>query len=390
MPTFHIEKTDSQYVVSWRYFTRRSFVVLFAVLAAFTIFEVFFLHLAFIQQEPTAIYLVLGFGFLWIIIFFVLLNALFGESKIVLDIEGLETSYTCLWYKRNKRRELADVRRFETIIIRQKGGATHRLRIVCQKKNVEFNFPEQLSKELGILRDQISDQLNIILGTLKAEVAGVPAEWELPEPILFELNEPPQHLEPPPRTRLQYQSDFNGVGFTKRGEDRVGDIIRSLIPAVFVNGVVAFILIHPFVNAQPGNAPRGMLIILIPLIIYGLGKVVAVVNHFVEWCRITTLLFAHSEVEFRTQIFGFGWSANHNLTGWDSLLVCLPADEKVKPELIAEGNPDAIRDFYDACNLWQVAFLDANEEQLLAIENLSKPEAMWMANVLLREQRVVR
>jgi hypothetical protein len=77
------------------------------------------------------------------------------------------------------------------------------------------------------------------------------------------------------------------------------------------------------------------------------------------------------------------------LTDWHSLVVRLPADEKIKPELIADGNPDAIREFYNTCERWQLAFLNAAGEQLLAIENLSKPEALWMADAVLREQRTI-
>jgi hypothetical protein len=100
-------------------------------------------------------------------------------------------------------------------------------------------------------------------------------------------------------------------------------------------------------------------------------------------------MFAQNEAEFRSARFGSLRTEYYNLTAWNSLVVRLPDDEKVKPELIAGGNPVVIRDFYNACERWQLAFLNAAGEQLLAIENLSKPEALWMADVVLREQRMI-
>ena len=132
------------------------------------------------------------------------------------------------------------------------------------------------------------------------------------------------------------------------------------------------------------------LICLSPLILYGLFKIGVVVYHVLEWFRVTTWMFAQSEAEFRSARFGSLRTKCYNLTDWHSLVVRLPDDEKVKSELIADGNPDAIRNFYNGCERWQLLFLNAAGEQLLAIENLSKPEALWMADVVLREQRTIR
>jgi len=133
-----------------------------------------------------------------------------------------------------------------------------------------------------------------------------------------------------------------------------------------------------------------VLIFLSPLILYGLFKIGVVVYYVLEWFRVTTWMFGQSEAEFRSARFGSLHTEHYNLIDWHSLVVRLPADEKIKPELIADGNPDVIREFYNACERWQLAFLNAAGEQLLAIENLSKPEALWMADVVLREQRTIR
>jgi len=107
-------------------------------------------------------------------------------------------------------------------------------------------------------------------------------------------------------------------------------------------------------------------------------------------CVRSNVLEQSAKAEFCSTRFGSLRTEHYNLIDWHSLVVRLPADEKIKPELIADGNPDAIREFYNGCERWQLAFLNAAGEPLLAIENLSKPEALWMADVVLREQRTIR
>jgi hypothetical protein len=55
-----------------------------------------------------------------------------------------------------------------------------------------------------------------------------------------------------------------------------------------------------------------------------------------------------------------------------------------------DRKPDEILAYYDGESVWQLAFFNTAGETIMAIEKLSKPEAQWMADVLLREQRAVR
>jgi len=334
MPTFQIETTDSQCTVTWRQFSSYAHVIV--IFVALSIVTAFFLHSAFVQPVFVIGLAGLVFGGVGFLALAGIIDALFGKTKIILDKEGLEMTYTCLWIKRGLRRNLTEIRRLEPLpIIGHKNGATYKLRAayklraVCQKNNnANFALP-LLTKESKKELNALCDHLNIFLGTLKAAKSGVPAQWELPEAMTFDFDSPPQHLDPPPKSQWLYQTDyFDGVVFKKR--------------------------------------------------------------NFLDFFGTTTWTFAHGEAEYRTVRFGWGRTTNHSLTGWNSLLVCLPDGEQVKPELIAEGNPDAIRDFYNGCALWRVVFLTAGADRLLAIEGLSKPEALWMADVLIRERRAVQ
>jgi hypothetical protein len=257
---------------------------------------------------------VLLFWGLWLLILVGIVHVMDGKTVFVLNKEGLHTAYTCHKYKRERQWNLARIRRFAKKAHRTKRGYYYSPRVVCQKGNYA-GFSTTLATEKEV--DDLCDYLNVFLGTLKAKENGVPVQCELPDAVTFAYNAPPQHIEPPPKCRWHFQTNFDNIGFQKR-----------------------------------------------------------------DWFRTTTWTFTRGEAEYRTVRFGRVRTVHHSLTGWNSLRVCLPAGEQIKSELIAEGRADAIRDHYNGSNLWQVAFLNANDEQLLAIEELSKLEALWIADLL--------
>jgi hypothetical protein len=370
MPTFQIDKTETQCVVTWRHYHTAVFVW-FIVLAGLAIGG------AFLAGLP-----------LWGLAFFLIaliIHTLFGKTKIVINADGFHSMYTNPMKRRDKRIELAEIRRFEKQMRSSTGKLsssqyTYLLRVVSQneRSSKSFGFPSTDTLEEEI--DELCAQLNIFLGTLKAEVAGVPAKWEMPDPIEFRLNSPPQHLESPPKNRWYYQTDFEGICFQKRGEDTMGDSIALPIAVFFISCII---LTFAFLDGE-------WAVVLIPLLLVGMYFLATPLQYLFKLFHRTKWTFAREEAEFRGIRLFRTRVENYDLTDWHSLIVRLPEDEEVKPELIAEGNHDAIRDYYDACHLWQLAFLNAAGERIIAIEKLSKPEALWMADVLLREQRAVR
>jgi hypothetical protein len=212
---------------------------------------------------------------------------------------------------------------------------------------------------------------------------------------VFALDTPPQHLDPPPKSQWLYQTDFDGIGFRCSGKGKIGNLLNALVMAVFWNGIVLwfelglFGVIPPIKHPVEGIAWWIVFSFLIPFILMGLVLIGFVLLSFLDLFRRTSWTFTRGRAEFRTVLFGWAWTEYHELTGWTSLVVGLPKDEEIKPELIAKGN-NAIREHYDNGNRWQLVFRNSAEEELLAIENLSKPEALWMADVLLWEQRVIR
>jgi hypothetical protein len=175
MPTFNIEKTDSQYVVTWRHFSV-VIIFLFVFLLFWTYICVSTVHAIINKQQFGLILFALPFWAFWIVIFGLIVNMLFGETRFILDKTGLESTWTCLAIKRAIRIELHKIQRFERLAYRN-GIESHFLRVVCKRNNVDVSTLAW-DKEVYAL----CDQLNIFLGTLKGEKAGVPAKWEMPSP----------------------------------------------------------------------------------------------------------------------------------------------------------------------------------------------------------------
>jgi len=371
MQTFKIEKTDSQCVVTYCHFSYVALVIFSASLLFLlaclggAIFHDWQLWLMFlVSLFPTAIFFAVFMG-LWC-----------WKARLVLDETGLELLRTCFSIEDKKRFSLAEIRLFKLEIYHgTRGRQTYRLRVVGQRNNTDFQIPGSASEI-----ENLCDKLNAFLRKLKT--ADIPEELRnIPEPIAFGLDSPPQHLEPPPASRWNWQTNFDGFVFQKRGEDTIGDIIgSSIFPVIFI-GVMAVIA---FTQEEKPWVP-------ILFVVVGLYLVVTPLYYFLELFRITTWTFVLGEARFRTIRLVWARTATHELGSWNSLVVRVPeAQRNLTKELELDCDPEKIRDYYDGEARWKVAFLDANGEPLMAIEGLSKPEALWMADVILREQRAIR
>jgi len=165
-PTFEIEQTDSQWSRTRRHFVIRDspvliLLVFFSVISAFMVYAV-------VRQPDNLDVLggaLIAWGF-WLIHFLMSAHLLFGKTKIVLDMSGLASLYTCLMFVYVKRRvELVNIRCFEKkICYDQQGQPYYMLRAACQDNKTFFDI---LSKESENELDDLCKQLNTFLNKLK-------------------------------------------------------------------------------------------------------------------------------------------------------------------------------------------------------------------------------
>ena len=369
MQTFKIEKNETQCVVTWRYF---SVFVLAVFTFAFCVALAFLWGALFFDWKLIVMFIAgLLFSAIWLIAFLVMW---FWKVRLVLDETGLELRQTFFSIEYKRQISLADIRLFERYIPRSsKGGqSSDKLRVVCGGNNdVYLNAPGSDTYEL-------CRQLNAFLIKLKT-ANGINEECRTSKMITIGLDSPPQRLELPLKSRWNCQTDFHCFGFQKRGEESMGDAIVSFVIAIFIGGGGLFV------------AGGKMSFLLIPFALTALFFVSMALHYFLELFRITTWTFARGEVKFRTVRLGWARVAHYDMTDWDALAVCVPeAKRDYAKELELDGDADKISGHYEDESLWQLAFINVAGEQLLAIENLSKPEALWMADVVLREQRAIR
>jgi len=168
MQTFNIEKNETQCVVTWRHHS--------GIVVKWLIFLVFW---SFFCLIPLDILLngdilygislaLVGWGG-WFFVLGKIVNAFFGKTRFMLDSNGLESTWTCLSLKLEKRITLNELRCFSTQVNCGKATRWHRrLYVVCYTTDVGYlttaGFLTQSSKEL----DDLCKQLNAFLETLKA------------------------------------------------------------------------------------------------------------------------------------------------------------------------------------------------------------------------------
>jgi hypothetical protein len=413
MRNFTIEKTDSQCIVTW-YFYSLVVVVLFILLAGLTVGSVFFTHVMFVQQQFQAIPFVLAFWGFWFLIFVATDHYLFGKTMFVLNEEGLNTKYTCLMFKSEKRFALAGIRFFVTEIRRhtsRRGNVSYSylLQVVQAtheddnamksfrlhtSKNKSFSLPPNVGE------NEVNDLCNQLNVCLKALKTGQPitdesveaVEHFKPEAIVFGFDSPPQHLEPP-KSRWHYQTDYNGIGFQKRGEDTMPDAIMFFIGAMVLFGIAA--MFFPSIDKNAGGGWLGAILSISGFVLVGLVTAFKALNKCLESRRVTTWMFDRSTAEFRIVRFGSARSKTYDLYGWKSLVVQITEAEyekhhTVELELKLDCDSDKLSAYYNDTAIWQLAFHDSAGETLMSIEKLRKPEALWMADVVLCEQRAIR
>ncbi|MCL2623387.1 MAG: hypothetical protein FWD31_06945 [Planctomycetaceae bacterium] len=300
-----------------------------------------------------------------------------GKGHLVLNEDGLESLWAGLLGNQENRVSLAEVRLFEKAVRhKRKGRDSYYLRAVCQGKNIELSSPTG-----GSELDDLCASLNAFL--VKLKTAAWPTPWDgIPEPIVLEIDSAPQRLEPPPKCRWRYQPEFDGFSFRKRGGDSKEEILVYCFIALvcgILGGVFAFLD-----DKMAFVAPICALLVLIFLVL-------AFYKLIEFFFRKTSWTFARGEARFRTVLFLRARTANHELTGWSSLAAqIIEAERNYAQELKLDCDPKKVRNYYDGESRWQLVFLNAAREQLAVIEKLSKPEALWMADVMLREQRAIR
>ena len=163
MRVFKIEKTDTQYIVTWRNFSVVSFNFIMVLMAGtLPCLAAIVGALAGDLRAVLCLLVVLVCG--KFVLGYIAKNY-FGATTLVLDENGLESTWTWLSFKREKRIALDEIRRFDKQGRSGKATRWHRwLYVICNGKNVGFNttagFNAKSAGELDVLCNQLNDFLD--------------------------------------------------------------------------------------------------------------------------------------------------------------------------------------------------------------------------------------
>lgn len=195
------------------------------------------------------------------------------------------------------------------------------------------------------------------------------------------LEDPPKGLEPPKDCRWSFWAEAERFGFSRPGEFSLINAFLTFVLALVVNGGLIAILLAQFgglPNAKPAqDIPWwGVLLFLVPFFAFGLLLLTAFFLAVTEPFRRRTWTISPQGLEYRDS--RFRWSEYrkhplHELAGLRLRRGRIPRRDR---------KPDSDQDDTD----WRLVFSDEKETDLAAIDELAEGEALWMADVVLRER----
>lgn len=195
------------------------------------------------------------------------------------------------------------------------------------------------------------------------------------------LEDPPEGLEPPKDCRWSFWADAERFGFSRPGEFSLINAFLTLVVALVVNGALIAILLAQFgllPNAKPAqDVPWwGVPLFLVPFFAFGLLLLTAFFLTVTEPFRRRTWMISPQGLEYRDSRFRWSEYRKQPLHGLAGLRLR-------RGRIPRRGRkPDSDQDGTD----WRLVFSDEKEADLAAIDELTEGEALWMADVVLRER----
>ena len=207
----------------------------------------------------------------------------------------------------------------------------------------------------------------------------------------------PQHPELPPKSRWRAQRDCDGFEFRFHDESQLTSFYGTFPVAALFIGIASIFMLHlsgVFVlnsTAQPKVGEWWFMFFLsIPFVLCGLCFAYGTIYCFLRYFHRKSWLFSGDLASSRASWRWLKWIKYYDLTDLHSLSVRF-SDTRVETlELLAGSLPDEIEERYGDGECWELAFLDAVGADIVVIKNLRRPEALWMADVVLRERRTIR
>lgn len=187
-------------------------------------------------------------------------------------------------------------------------------------------------------------------------------------------------VEPPSDSAWQREDSFDWFAFRQRGKLSWGVLGGLLFINAFWNGIVSVFVMALFsrdMGRPQGAEWWGLFFFLIPFEVIGLVMLVGLVGVLVEPLRVTSWRFTRQTIEHRVKRLGIGPTRTY----WVDPLRRIELDT-----LGGAGRGTKRRLRTGASGRCRLVFIDQNNTELVSIDGLTRGEARWMGDAILRER----
>ncbi len=387
---FEYERNENSVELRWHLFSLFAVLLLPIWLVPWTGACVAITYTAIMKPSLAALLFSIPFWGFWIFVMRFFLDMLFARFRLQIDTHELRVDKNCLIWHREHVVPLNEVRKIEHHITHgSKGGNHHWLRVALVDRD-PLDFSVLSGVHLEAVCRTLNRDLRQLQTTTEPDVAIEPESRTQNnfETIIINRGETrTKNLDPPKNTSWRLLHDDDGFTFRFRPVFKPFDLLLTGFMAMFWNGITWLFVLALFGVIPLKNKPEGLqwIIPLVAMPIFvpiGLVLLLAAIEAFLEAFRVTTWRFSLGQVEFQTRRPFSRREEIHPLSDWQTIQI-RPVTDTDEQEGDEEEGPA------DEPELWQLAMLDSRGEELAYIDDLNKFEARWMADVLLREQRII-
>ncbi len=371
-------------------------------LAGWTVGCVFLTGAVIREQSLFIVLFAIPFWASWLLVFCVMLKKLFAREEFLLDISGAKFQRWVFVPIKTRCILLDEIEGFLTysrITDNESGAEVWGIEMYTLGKSLQFaeGLPDQERLWLEWQLDDLLDNLRgpdekpaLASGEDESFVEeGMDEEnfEDIEDVVVLELGKQPR--KQPSDCRWQRVNDFDSIQLFRQGRLGCGTVLSLLFVNAFWNGMVSVFVLALYGFGDVEGIPEGigwwgMFVFLIPFELIGLGMFIGLLAAVTAPLQRTAWQLGRNFIERRSSLLGLGPRKMFHV---DSLRRI-----EVRYDFDQGGLLKSLKSMFNtqnqsiAGNTMAIVLIDNDNIEVCTIGGLTKGEAFWIGDVILRER----